>query len=76
MVAISMVFYTLAVGLLAVPSTANAQVGYPANLGFQGRLKNSSGQAISSGPYDFRFNLYSASTGGSATTSNIDDWPR
>ncbi|MBI2473583.1 RICIN domain-containing protein, partial [Candidatus Uhrbacteria bacterium] len=71
-VGISMVFYTLATALLAVPSTAQAAYGYPSTIGFQGRLKNSSGQAISSGTYDFRFKLYDGSDASTATQTSAD----
>ncbi|MBI5369713.1 hypothetical protein HZA85_00775, partial [Candidatus Uhrbacteria bacterium] len=69
LVAITTVFYTLATAMLAVPFAANA--AEPTSIGYNGRLFNSSGTALS-GTYDFRFNLYTASSGGSATTSNID----
>ncbi|PJA45314.1 hypothetical protein CO174_03980 [Candidatus Uhrbacteria bacterium CG_4_9_14_3_um_filter_50_9] len=65
LVAFSMVFYTLAIGLLAMPQAASAQVGYPTSIGYQGRLKNAAGTAISSGTYDFQFNFFNASSGGS-----------
>lgn len=74
-VAVSMVFSTVATALLAVPATANAQsIGYPTSIGFQGRLKNSSGQAIASGTYDFRFRFFDSSD--AAATSDyiyVDD---
>ncbi|MFH0779656.1 MAG: tail fiber domain-containing protein [Parcubacteria group bacterium] len=40
-----------------------ATVGIPSYLGYQGRLKNASGAALS-GTYDFSFKLYDASTSG------------
>ncbi|MDG1950923.1 MAG: hypothetical protein P8J32_08990, partial [bacterium] len=61
-VAVSMVFSTVATALVAVPSVAHAQsIGYPTSVGFQGRLKNSSGDAITSGTYDFRFRFFDSS---------------
>lgn len=66
-----MVFYTLAIGLLAVPSTASAQTaGVPATIGYNGRLFNSSGTALS-GTYYFWVDLESALTGGTNLASNI-----
>src|SRR3989338_1240622 len=72
-VGISMVFYTLATALLAVPSTAQAAYGCPTSIGFQGRIKNSSGQAISSGTYDFRFRIYDGSDASTATNLTSTD---
>ncbi|MBT5808563.1 hypothetical protein HOI18_04805 [Candidatus Uhrbacteria bacterium] len=66
-----MVFYTLAVGLLAVPSVANAQtVGSPATIGYNGRLFNASGSALT-GTYYIWFDLEPALTGGTNLGSNI-----
>ncbi len=62
LVGIAMVFSTLATALLTAPLTAEAAFGFPSTIGFQGRLKNSSGQAITSGTYDFRFRIYDAAT--------------
>ena len=60
LVGIAMVFSTLATALLTAPLQADAAFGFPTTIGFQGRLKNSSGQAITSGTYDFRFRIYDA----------------
>ncbi|MBI2474953.1 hypothetical protein HYV69_00830 [Candidatus Uhrbacteria bacterium] len=68
LVGISMVFYTLAIALLAVPSVASAQV--PTSIGYSGRLFNASGTALS-GTYYFWFDLEDALTLGSTTASNI-----
>ncbi len=67
-VAVAMVFYTLAFALLAVPSAAQAQV--PTSIGYNGRLFNSSGTALT-GTYYFWFDLESALTGGTTASSNI-----
>ena len=55
-----MVFYTLAIGILAKPFVANAAptIGYPTSLGFQGRLKDDVGDVVADADYDFRFRLY------------------
>jgi hypothetical protein len=61
-VAVSMVFSTVATALVAMPSAAHAQsIGYPTSIGFQGRLKDSDGDAIASGTYDFRFRFFDSS---------------
>lgn len=71
MVVVAMVFYTLATALLAVPSTANAQTaGVPGTIGYNGRLFNASGTALS-GTYYFWVDLESALTGGTNQASNI-----
>ncbi|MBI5794533.1 hypothetical protein HZA87_05665, partial [Candidatus Uhrbacteria bacterium] len=67
-VAAAMVFSTLAIALLAVPSSAQAQV--PTSIGYNGRLFNSSGTALT-GTYYFWFDLESALTGGTTASSNI-----
>jgi len=70
-VGISMVFYTLAIGLLITPSIANAQtVGAPATIGYNGRLFNASGTALS-GTYYFWFDVESAITAGTNLASNV-----
>jgi len=66
-----MVFYTLSIGILAVPLSANAQtVGAPATIGYNGRLFDASGTALS-GTYYFWFDIESALTGGTNLASNI-----
>jgi hypothetical protein len=71
LVGISMVFYTLAIGLLAVPSVANAQtVGSPTTIGYNGRLFNASGTALT-GTYYIWVDLESALTGGTNLAANI-----
>jgi hypothetical protein len=72
MVGVSMVFYTFAFALIAVPQTASAAYGYPTSIGYQGRLKDSDGAALT-GTYDFRFNFYIAATGGSVVNSVDSD---
>ncbi|MFA4845563.1 MAG: hypothetical protein WC654_03325 [Patescibacteria group bacterium] len=67
-VAISMVFTTLAIALVAVPSTAQAQV--PTSIGYNGRLFNASGTALS-GTYYFWFDLENTLSGGTVVTGNI-----
>ncbi|MEK7619989.1 MAG: hypothetical protein AAB413_01990, partial [Patescibacteria group bacterium] len=73
MVAAAVVFYTLATALLAVPLTANAQTagtdGVPGSIGYNGRLFNSSGTALS-GTYYFWVNLKDH-----ITTDGIADSP-
>ena len=71
MVAAAVVFYTLATALLAVPLTANAQtVGAPATIGYNGRLFNASGTALT-GTYYFWVDLEPALTAGTNLGSNI-----
>ncbi|TAL50091.1 hypothetical protein EPN81_03800, partial [Patescibacteria group bacterium] len=48
---------------LFIPLFANASVGEPSTIGYQGRLKNSSGIAIE-GTYDFIFTFYDEASGG------------
>ncbi len=77
LVGVSMVFSTLTMALLAMPSTASAQsYGYPGSIGYQGRLKDTSGDVVTDGTYDFQFNFYSAASGGSglaAADIDVDD---
>ncbi|MCR4313929.1 MAG: hypothetical protein NUV84_01640, partial [Candidatus Uhrbacteria bacterium] len=71
MVAAAVVFYTLATALLAVPLTANAQTaGAPATIGYNGRLFNASGTALT-GTYYFWVDLEPALTGGTNLGANI-----
>jgi hypothetical protein len=51
-------------GFFALP-TNDAAAAIPTTLGYQGRLKNSSGNALT-GTYNFTFRLYASSTGGTA----------
>lgn len=60
-------FAILLAVLLAKPSHALTTV--PAKMNFQGRLTNSSGNALSSGTYNMRLRLYTASSGGSPVWS-------
>ncbi|MBI4435303.1 hypothetical protein HY630_01395, partial [Candidatus Uhrbacteria bacterium] len=70
-VGIAMVFYTLATALLAVPSIANAQTaGAPATIGYNGRLFNASGTALS-GTYYFWVDLESDISSTTTLASNI-----
>ncbi|MEK7614860.1 MAG: hypothetical protein AAB431_00555, partial [Patescibacteria group bacterium] len=57
LVAVSMVFYTLAVALLASPLTASAAqtIGLPSAIGYQGRLKTAAGLAVSDAARTFTF---------------------
>jgi len=70
-VGIGLVFYTLATALLAVPSIANAQTaGAPATIGYNGRLFNASGTALT-GTYYIWVDLEPALTGGTVLAGNI-----
>ncbi|MCR4314476.1 MAG: hypothetical protein NUV84_04490, partial [Candidatus Uhrbacteria bacterium] len=48
---------------LSTPSFVFATVGEPLTIGYQGRLKNSSGIGLE-GVYDFVFTFYDAASGG------------
>ncbi|NQV88729.1 MAG: hypothetical protein HQ488_00190, partial [Parcubacteria group bacterium] len=63
-----MVFSTLAIALLAAPSSALAQA--PTSIGYNGRLFNASGTALS-GTYYFWFNLDDALTAGNEVAADI-----
>src|SRR3989338_6167921 len=64
-IGLSMIVYMMSpFALLSVPS-ADAAAGISTKVGYQGRLKNSSGTALS-GTYDFIFKLFNASSGGTA----------
>jgi hypothetical protein len=77
LVGVSMVFSTLAMALLAAPSTAHAQsYGYPTSIGYQGRLKDTSGDVVADGTYDFQFDFFAAASGGTglaAADIDVDD---
>ena len=71
MLLVATVFYTLATAMLAVPSIANAQTaGAPATIGYNGRLFNASGTALT-GTYYFWVDLEPALTGGTVLAENI-----
>ena len=71
-IGLSMIFYTMSPTVFLPIGFAQATSGVPNTIGYQGRLKNSSGVPVT-GTYDFKFYLYNASSGGTALATETHD---